>query len=177
MNLWKLLLISCFSFSVNATELTPAERMLHTMGVSQVLEQSKKAQQQSSKEQVSTIMRQLNGVISILPPEKAKEIEVLFQDMMDEILNSWTTQKAINIYSQAWNDNFTKEEILEVIEKYEAPESQREIQMMLLASSKLNEYILNSYNQASERAFAKTMPKMQSIIKGALSKKVTNTSD
>jgi len=174
MYLRKLLILGCFAFNVNSAELTPAERMMNAMGINQVLDQAKEMQEESSKKQVAMVMRQLRGTLSKIPPEKRKEVEVVFQKMMDEILDSWTTKEAINIYSQTWNDNYTEEEILNVVNKYEEPESQREIKTVMEASANLNEYVMNSYNQATEKAMAKAMPKMQKIIKDAIRENKSN---
>ena len=113
MRLWMFLLLCGFTFCVNSTELTPAERMLNAMGINKILDQTKEAQSKSAQDQVEMIMRQLSGTLSKLPDEKVKEIEVLFQNMMIEISDSWSTEEAIKIYSQAWTDNFTEKEILE----------------------------------------------------------------
>ena len=170
MRLWKFFLLCSITFNVNSAELSPAERMLNAMGIDQVLSQAKEAQAKSAQEQVTMVMRQLSGTLAKVPEEKVKEIEVLFQAMMVEITNSWTTEEAVKVYSQTWADNYTNKEILAVVEKYEQPESQQELQMVLQASSNLNEYILGSYNKSTEVALAKTLPKVQSIIKDALKK-------
>jgi len=158
-------LLYCFIFNVNSGELAPAERMLNAMGINQILDQTKEAQAKSSQEQVAIVMRQLSGVLSKVTPEKVKEIEVLFQNMMVELSDSWTTEEAVRIYSQTWAENYTEKEILEVVKKYEQPESQKELEMLLKASSNLNAYISGSYNKATEVAFAEFIPKMQLIIK------------
>jgi hypothetical protein len=174
MRLWKFFLLCSITFNVNSAELSPAERMLNAMGIDQVLTQAKEAQAKSAQEQVAMIMRQLNGTLSKLPKEKINEIEELFKNMMVEITNSWSTEEAVKIYSQTWADNYTDKEILAVVEKYEQPESQQELQMVLQASAKLNEYILGSYNKATEVEMAAFIPKMQAIVKDALSQKTSN---
>jgi hypothetical protein len=176
MRLWMFLLLCGFTFCVNSTELTPAERMLNAMGINKILDQTKEAQSKSAQDQVEMIMRQLSGTLSKLPDEKVKEIEVLFQNMMIKISDSWSTEEAIKIYSQAWTDNFTEKEILEVVVKYEQPESQKELEMVLKASASLNNYVLGSYNKATEIAMADFIPKMQLIVKQALNNKTSNKS-
>ena len=171
MRIFTLIFLCSAIFNVGSTELTPAERMLHAMGIDQVLNQAKEAQAKSSQEQVKMVMRQLSGTLSKIPPEKVKEIEVLFQSMMNDVSNSWTTEEAIRIYSQTWADNFTKEEILKVAEKYEQPESKKELEMVMMASANLSNYISNSYSKATEVAFADFMPKMQSIMKEGIKMK------
>ncbi|MBZ9613769.1 hypothetical protein [Rheinheimera maricola] len=171
MRLGTLFLLCSITFSVSSAELSPAERMLNAMGIDQVLSQSKEAQAKAAQDQVAMVMRQLSGTLAKIPEEQVKEIEGLFQNMMLEITNSWSTEEAIRIYSQTWTDNYTDTEILAVVEKYEQPESQQELQMLLQASANLNEYILGSYNKATEEALAETLPKMQLIIKEALNNK------
>lgn len=174
MRLWKFYLLCSITFNVSSAEISPAERMLNAMGIDQVLTQTKEAQQKSAQDQVAMIMRQLSGTLAKVPEDKVKEIEGLFHNMMLEIANSWTIEEAVKIYSQTWSDNYTDKEILAVVEKYEQAESQQELQMVLQASAKLNEYILGSYNKATEVAFAKTLPKMQLLVKEALSIQSSN---
>jgi hypothetical protein len=161
------ILLSLLFFAVNAhsAELTPAERMLNAMGIKQILNQTKEAQSIASKEQVSMLMKQLSKTLTRLPVEKVQEIETLLNQTMIKVNNSWTTGHAIKVYSQVWSDNYTEEEILNVVEVYENPESQKEIQVTLEASAKLNSYIQGSYKAATEKAFAEFMPKLQSLIK------------
>jgi len=159
-----------FAINVHSTELTPAVRMLNAMGIEQIINQAKEAQTIASKKQVSMFMEQLSGTLSRLPAEKVHEIEKLFNQTMLNINNSWTTERAIKVYSQVWSDNYTEEEILKVVKKYENPESQKEIQVTLAASAKLTEYIQASYSAATKEAFAVFLPKMQAIIKQSRAK-------
>lgn len=167
--------ILCSSiFNVSSMELTPAERMLNAMGINQILDQTKEAQAKSAQDQVTMMMNQLSGTLAKIPPEKVKEIEILFQNMMLKINDSWSTEEAVKIYSQTWTDNYSEKEILEVVEKYEQPESQKELEMVMQASANLNNYVLNSYNKATEIAMANFIPKMQSIVRESLSKKTSS---
>lgn len=171
-----LVLFFIFSFNASSAERTPAERMLNAMGINQILDQAKQAQAKATQDQVTMVMRQLSGVLSKLPKDKINEIELLFKNMMVDVSDSWTTEEAVRIYSQTWTDNFTEKEILDVVKKYEQPESQRELEMVLKASSNLNNYILSRHSKATEIAMANFLPKMQSIIKGALTKKMAKKS-
>jgi hypothetical protein len=144
--------------------------MLNAMGIDQILNQTKEAQVKAAQEQVAMVMRQLSGTLSKVPAENVKEIEVLFQEMMKKITNSWSTEEAIKIYSQTWADNFTEDQILDVVQKYEEPESKQQLEMVLMASANLNNFITKSYSNATELAFADFMPKMQQIIKDGISK-------
>ena len=170
MRIFTLLLLFGFIFNVNSTELTPAERMLNAMGIDSILDQTKEAQAKSAQDQVSMVMNQLSGSLKMLPKESVKEIEVLFKNMMVEITDSWTTEEAIKVYSQTWSDNFTEEEILEVVKKYEQPESKKQLEIVMMASANLNDYITKSFSRATEVAFADFIPKMQLIMKDGIKK-------
>lgn len=166
----RLMFLALFSFGVSSQQLTPAERMLNAMGINKILEQTKNAQAAGSKEQVAMVMRQLEGTLAKLPQEDVVLIENLLQNMMIEISNSWSTEQAIKIYSKAWSENYSDEEILTIAKKYESTDNQKELQMLLKASAELNAYIMGSYNKSMEEAMNKTFPKMQEIIKEGMSK-------
>lgn len=170
----RLVVLFLLPFGAFSQELTSAERMLNAMGINQVLEQARSAQVASANEQVAMVMRQLEGTLSKLPKEDVARIEKLFQNMMTEITNSWSTEQAIKIYSKAWSDNYSDKEILDIAEKYESADNQKELQMLLKASSDLNSYIMGSYNKSMEEAMAKTIPQMQMIIKQGISKNTSS---
>lgn len=167
----RLVFLFLLPFGAVSQELTPAERMLNAMGINQVLEQARDAQVVGAKEQVAMVMRQLEGTLSKLPKEDVVRIEKLFQDMMIEISGSWSTEQAVKIYSKAWSDNYSDNEILNIAKKYETLDNQKELQMLLKASSDLNSYIMGSYNKSMEGAMAKTFPQMQAIIKQGMKRK------
>lgn len=167
---FRIILLVLFPFSVCSQDLTPAERMLNAMGIDQVLEQARSAQARAAKEQVAMVMRQLEGTLSKLPKEDVAKIEKLFQDMMIQINNSWSTEQAIKVYSKAWSDNYSEKEILAIAEKYESDSAQKELQMLLKASGELNSYIVGSYSKSLEETMAKTFPQMQEIIKQGMAK-------
>ena len=170
MRIFTLLLLCGFVFNVSSTELTPSERMLNAMGIDQILNQAKAAQAKASKEQVAMVMRQLSGTLSKVSADNIKEIEALFQEMIIKTTNSWSTEEAIKIYSQTWADNFTENEILDVVKTYEQPEYKKQLEMVLMATASLNNYITSSHAKASEVAFADFIPKLQLIIKNGILK-------
>ena len=149
---------------VSAKEPTPAEEMLHVMGIHQVLEQAKEIQRKAAEEQIQIVMKQISPRLAQLPPEVVEEVNVLFRDMMNNILNSWTVEKATEVYAKAWNDNYTEEQIATVIKKYSDPKMKKDLEMVMAASNQLGTYIQDSYSRAMEKEFASFMEKLQEIM-------------
>lgn len=168
MKIFKSFVLLILVLNLFAKELSPAEKMMELMGLKDLLKQSKALQEDALKKQTSSILEQLFSSIPVLPPDTKKEIETLFNDNMDVVLNSWTIEEAVSVYSKVWSEYYLDEEILEVIKLYENPKYKKEVQVALQAARKIEEYFNDCYNRAAEKSFSEMIPKAQNILRGVL---------
>jgi hypothetical protein len=155
------------SITIFAEEKSSGERMMITMGVDKILQAQREAYKADAVKQVAMLMKQLEGTLSGLPKETSQEIEKAMTLMMGQVLDSWDVETAIKVYSEEWNKNYTQLEIEGFIKKYESPSAKKEIQVVMAASTALNQYISTSYNSALEKSMAEFLSKIQqAIVKG-----------
>lgn len=166
-----LLVLLMTGFTALALEMTPAERMMKTMGVDKILHAQRIAQQADVDKQVAMVMKQLESVLADLPAETSTEIETAMRTMMSTVVDSWDIDTAIKIYAEEWNKSYTSEEIDAVITRYENPSAKKELEVLLAASAALNQYISGRYNSALEKSMADLMPALQQAIQKGRQKK------
>jgi hypothetical protein len=156
-----LVTLSASSF---ASDIDSAKRMLGVLGMDTMLRQAQIAQEEASKERKAILMAQLRKSLEGLSNEKLEKIESLIDSMMNEANNSWNVEKAVEVYAKVLSQFSTDEEIKETIAFYEDPRSMRRFQMIMRASSELNNYIQGSYNIAVKEGLARTLPEIEKVI-------------
>jgi len=166
-------LLTIFFTLAYAQEKTQGEKLLLVMGIDKVLEAQKEAQKIGAKKQNEAVMRQLSADLKGTHPKYEAEIRSLLDEMMDEILNSWTIERAIEIYSKPWADNFTEKELKEVIETFEKNENKKMLKMIMTASTALTNYVSDSYTRSTEEAMKRVMPKLKEIMANANASRVS----
>jgi len=152
------------SSMATAEEKSPGERMMVAMGIDKLLDAQREAYKVDANKQVAILMKQLESTLSQLPKETTKEIEDVMSSMMLSLLDSWSVEAAVKVYSEEWDKNYTPSEIETVIEKYEDPSAKKELEVVMTASAALYQYLADSYNAAFEKSMAEAMPRIQQVI-------------
>jgi hypothetical protein len=130
----------------------------------------------ASKDQVQTsIVEQGDIVIENLAnsglSEGARvEVRVLYDEIMKQVMDSWTAQEATRIYSEEIATSMSDNDLRSSIAFYESVEGRRSLSASGTASVKMQAYIQTSMTEAMRTAMADFMEKMKAVAAADLAR-------
>ena len=132
-----------------------AEEFSMAMGIDQLLD----ATLQQTRDSLNSLMFDLSeGLKSQYPNLSASQSDAfdrIFVDYVDSVINSIDTRRAASLYAGIIAEGLPAEEIRAATEYYETPEGQKLLQVVSVAASQLNQYILDQMAFSTKLAQAK----------------------
>ena len=132
-----------------------AEEFSMAMRIDQLLD----ATLQQTRDSLNSLMFDLSeGLKSQYPnlsASQSDEFDRIFVDYVDSITNSIDTRRAASLYAGIIAEGLPAEEIRAATEYYETPEGQKLLQVVGVAASQLNQYILDQITSSTKLAQAK----------------------
>lgn len=148
-----LFLGSFSSIAQEAEQVDPAViEFSEAMGVQNLISTTLEQTRVSLKASMTDLSSGLRQKYPDLSQEQTQFLEELLDRYVDTILNSIDTEKAAVIYAKVISEGLSESEVNQATEYYASPEGQNLLRVVGVASSELNQYMLDQMTGSARTA-------------------------
>ena len=164
---WVIGILVFLSQAAFAVETSPEREALiknfaETMGTAQILENAQEQVKKMVKGQGDSMIANMRK--SGLSESALAEIHDAFDDVMHQVLSSWDSTEAYNIYAKAIAEEMSDDDLQKTIVFYKSDEGKRSSAAIGQAATKMQAYVQGSIEQAMDPAMKIFMDKIKTIV-------------
>ena len=149
------------SHASEETRPTLIAEFTRTLGIEKVIAASQQQSREATTAQKEVLMGNYRRA-GMSEPAIA-EIGKLFDEMVEQVLTSWSPQEASRIYTNVIAASMSDDDLKKAIAFYSSTEGQKSVSAAGEANRKLQEYIQSSMAKAMQPALESLMFKVQAI--------------
>ena len=149
-------LISICAFAATGEDVNVlAEEFSMAMGVDQLLDATLEQTRVSVGSSMVDLFADIKSQYPNMSESQEAALDQILVDYVNSIIDSVDTKRAAEIYAEIIAEGMPPEEIKAATEYYGSPEGQQLLQVVGIASSHLNQYILDQMASSTKPALAK----------------------
>lgn len=134
------------------------------MGVDQLLEATLQQTRVSVGASMTDLFSELKSQYPSMSDSEAAALNQIFIDYVNAIVDSVDTKRAAAIYAEVIAEGIPPEEMKAATEYYSSPEGQQLLQVVGIASSQMNQYILDQMATSTKSAQAKMVADLDVLM-------------
>lgn len=164
-------LVSVCAFATTNEDLDGlAEEFSLAMGVDKLLDATLQQTRVSISSSMADVFAGLKSQYPSMSEDDAAALDQILIDYIDTIVDSVNTKQAAAIYAKVIAEGMPPENIEAATEYYSSPEGQQLLQVVGIASSQLNQYILDQMASSTKTALAKMEADLDALMTEIVSK-------
>lgn len=144
-----------------------------TLGIEKVIAASQQQSRQSITAQKEVLFRNFRR--AGISEAAVVEIGRLFDEMMEQVLTSWSPEEASRIYMGVIAESMSEDDLKKAIAFYGSTEGQKSVNIAGEANRRLQEYVQSSMEKAMQPALESLMVKVQAIAAAERQKQAAAT--